>query len=486
MEERFNNLIENFKSYKVLVVGDAILDTYIKGYTDRICREAPVPVINVEGQEHECGGASNTAINVANLGATTYFLSVIGKDENGRELLNVLQKNNVNTDYIIMDSDRSTLAKKRITASSNILLRIDQGNADPVSEDTADRLNEALDKLFNTVDAVIVSDYGYGVITNSVIRKMEKLRSKKSMPLIIDSKHLEKFRKLRPTAVKPNYEEFLNLLSLPKAANGERIHQVLENEKKLFELTGAQYITQTIDIDGTLLFQKNKEPYHVQSVPQDPKNAIGAGDTFIGALCLGFCAKAPAEVATEIAAAAASIVIQREGTVGCSNDELKVFFEEEMKYCLSLTDLEKKVQELKSQGKKIVFTNGCFDILHRGHVTLLSKARELGDVLIVGINSDDSIRRLKGSERPINSLEDRVEVLASLYSVNLLISFEEDSPAEIIKAIKPDVFVKGGDYTVNSIPEGLLVKQLGGEVKTIPFVNDRSTTTLIKKIRRSA
>jgi D-beta-D-heptose 7-phosphate kinase/D-beta-D-heptose 1-phosphate adenosyltransferase len=218
-------------------------------------------------------------------------------------------------------------------------------------------------------------------------------------------------------------------------------------------------------------------------VPEDHRKAIGAGDTFISAITLAFCSGASAQQAAEIASAAAAIVIRKDGTVVCGLNELKLHFNENQKYSLSLDDLKRKVQEMKNEGKQIVFTNGCFDILHRGHINFLNKAKDFGDILIVGINNDKSISRIKGKDRPINNLEDRIAVLAALHQVNYLISFSEDTPEEIIRVLKPDVFVKGGTYTVDSIPEAQLVKQLGGEVKIIPFALKRSTTQLIKKIR---
>lgn len=485
MKEQLRKMIGMFGNYRILVIGDAILDTYIKGTSERICREAPVPVINVHEQEHDCGGAANTAINVAALGAETYFLSVTGKDDSSSLLIEVLKKKKVHTGYIIRDRQRTTLAKKRVTASSSILLRIDEGNTEAISARTEAGLLRTLRKLYRTADAVILSDYGYGVVTDAVIGTLKELREESPKILIVDSRELQRFRKLSPTAVKPNYEETIRLLKLPRLQDSDRVQQVKEFGRKLLEATGAQYVAATMDAEGTILFEKGKKPFRVHAIPQDNKKAIGAGDTFISSLALGLCAGASAQEAVQIASAAAAIVMQKDGTVICTNHELREFFSEDSKRFSSLDELAAKVQELKKEGRRIVFTNGCFDILHRGHVSLLNQAKTFGDVLIVGINSDKSIRRLKGEERPINSLEDRIMVLAALQSVNYLVPFEEDSPARIIKALKPDVFVKGGDYTVDSIPEAPLVQQLEGVVRIIPLIDNRSTTNIIKKIRKS-
>jgi D-beta-D-heptose 7-phosphate kinase / D-beta-D-heptose 1-phosphate adenosyltransferase len=483
MKDRLKNIIENFKKFKVLIIGDAILDTYIKGSTDRICREAPVPVINVMENEHDCGGAANTAINVAALGAEACFLSVIGKDENGKELLEVLKKHKVNVNYMVRDKGRKTIAKKRVTASSSILLRIDDGDTFPVSENSQMELIRVIKSIYNSVDAIIISDYGYGVVNESFILTLKKLMEKKPKTLVIDSKDLYRFKSLQPTAVKPNYEETVKLLQMQKLIGKERAAQISAFGRKLFEVTGAQCIAATLDMDGTVLLEKGKKAFRILSVPQDHSKAIGAGDTFISAITLAFRSGASAQESAKIASAAAAIVIQKEGTEVCTFNELKLHFSEEKKHSLDLAGLIQKVKEMKSEGKKVIFTNGCFDILHRGHISFLNKAKAFGDALIVGINNDESIRRIKGSDRPINRLEDRIAVLEALLPVDYLISFSEDTPAEIITALKPDVFVKGGNYTIESIPEAFLVRQLGGEVKIIPFAMKQSTTRLIKKIR---
>lgn len=485
MKKRIGALIEKFKDYKILVIGDAILDTYIIGTTDRVCREAPVQVVSVQEEEHLCGGAANVAINVAALGAETYFLTVIGNDESAKTLLNVLRQKNIHTEYIIQDRQRTTLAKKRITASSNILLRVDEGGTDPLSVPLDERLCDKMKKLYQAVDAVVLSDYSYGVVTTALIRALGQLRADVSKPLIIDSKELHRFREIRPTAVKPNYEETILLLDKKKVVHEERVTQVLEHGKNLSEITGAGLVAVTLDNEGVILFEKGRKPYRVLAVAQDNKNSIGAGDTFISALTLALTAGTTSQMATEIAAAAAAVVVQKEGTVVCSGAELKSYFNPNPKYIQNREELLYKAGELKKEGKKIVFTNGCFDILHKGHVTFLNQAKALGDILIVGINADESISRLKGPERPINSLEDRIAVLAALQSVDYLVSFEEDTSIEILKGIPPDIFVKGGDYTVESIPEAALVIELGGQVKIISLVNNRSTTSLIKKIQDS-
>lgn len=486
MNNHYGDLIGSFEGKKILIIGDAILDTYIKGYSERLSREAPVPIINVEKQIHECGGAANTAINCAALGAEVIFITVLGNDNDGRALIDVLKSNKVNTDHILQNGNRSTLSKRRVTASSSILLRIDEGNTDPISSDTESSLAEKINNVYPSVDAVILSDYGYGILTGQVIQHLKKLKLLNDKIFIVDSKDLRKFKSIQPKAVKPNYEETLHLLNLPKITNSSRINQVSSQGQRLLEVTGSQVVISTMDADGSLLFEKGKEPIWIKAIPGDNKNAIGAGDTFISALTLSLCCKDDAKTGLEIASAAASIVVQKEGTCSCSAEELKNYFSENPKYVSSLLSLVAKIKKMKASGKKIVFANGCFDILHKGHIDLLNKAKSFGDILIVGLNSDESIKRLKGNDRPINSLDDRISVLSGLASIDFIIPFEEDSPSRIIEEIQPDVFVKGGDYKTKIIPEASLVNQFGGEVKVISFVEDKSTTNIINKIKDSS
>ena len=482
MKTEIKNAIDNFKNLKILVVGDAILDTYIYGTTDRICREAPVPVFNVQDQKFSCGGAANTAINLAALGAETYYLTVLGKDSNAKELLDLLHKNKVHSEFILKDKTRKTIAKKRVIASSNIILRLDEGTVEDINEDLEKELLQKFVEIENFVDAILLSDYGFGVITDKFIRSLHSLISAFSKPVIVDSKDLSRFKNIHPAVVKPNYEEALQLVNISNLPKKKRVEQVIKNGDALLKNTGADNAAVTLDVDGIVLFQKGKKPYYISCVPRDSKNTIGAGDTFISALTLAMASGLKMETATEIAAAAAAIVVQKDGTALCSNMQLKSYFNAVPKYISGNEDLLNTVKELREKGKKIVFTNGCFDLIHKGHIALLNKAREAGDVLIVGVNNDESARKVKGADRPVNTLEDRITVLAGLQSIDYLIAFAEESPVQLIKAVHPDVFVKGADYTETSIPEMPLLKKLGCEVKIIPYMQDISTTNIIHRI----
>ncbi len=480
-KEELIELIEKFKYRKILIVGDAILDVYVESTPEKICREAPVMVYNTGPVEYQCGGAANTAVNISSLGAESLLLTIIGKDENGRQLQKLLKKEKVCVDGALKDKNRTTICKKRILSASNILMRLDEGSTQEISSQCQSQFNSKLEAMMEGIDAVILSDYGFGIFTEETIGKISELLSKKRIPLIVDSRNLKKFSCLNPDIVKPNYEETVQLLQIePMAEN--RVEQILNYERALFNATGSQQIVASLDKDGVILFQKNSPPFILSCEKRDDKNAIGAGDTFISALALSLSVGLSGKPAVEIAAAAAAVVVQRQGTVSCSNQELKNYFNSVPKHITYTNDLIRIVKAMKAEGKRIVFANGFFDIIHKGHISLLNAAKQQGDCLIVGVNSDQSVRRLKGSGRPIFCLEERIAVLAELESVDFIISFDEDSPDEYLKIISPHVFVKGGTYTIDSIPEAPLLKKINCEIKIIPYQEEHYTTKIINRI----
>ncbi len=479
-------LIAAFRERRVLIVGDTILDVYEKGTTDKLCREAPVPVVNLEERTFSAGGAANTAVNVAALGGHASFLTVLGDDENGSRIVEVLASHAVRTDPIVRARQRKTISKTRVCAGSSILVRVDAGNIDGIDAETAGAVIERFRDALDACDVVVLSDYGYGLFTGDVIHAIHEQLLATPKPLIVDSKQPERFRDLAPLAVKPNYAETVHLLGLTPARHDERIRQVIANGDALLERTGARFVAATVDMDGTVLLERGQDPYLISCIPRDDRQTIGAGDSFVGALALSVAAGASPRTSTRIAAAAAAVVIGKDGTGVCSGDELHACLHGPSKRVTELDELSGIVRELKEQKRRIVFTNGCFDLLHRGHVDFLRQAKALGDVLIVALNDDESIHRIKGDGRPVNSLEDRMEVLAGLEAVDLLVAFDGESPTRVLQATCPDVFAKGGTYSVDSLPEAALVESLGGEVEIIPFGNGMSTTRLIERIQHPA
>jgi D-beta-D-heptose 7-phosphate kinase / D-beta-D-heptose 1-phosphate adenosyltransferase len=484
MNTNLFELIHSFTDLNIVVVGEAMLDSYLQGYTDRLCREAPVPVVTLSDRQDIPGGAANTAVNVRSLGGHPQFLSVIGDDSEGLVLQSALQERDISTAHLFMHPRRRTLVKHRVFAATQMLVRFDQGSTEQIDSETEQWLIKRLHQVFPTSNAVLISDYGYGILTPRVIQTLAALQKALPHVLVVDSRDLSAYRHVEATAVKPNYAEVIQLLDLSKLEGSNvRAEQIMSQQARLLETTGAQIAAVTLDTEGALFFQRGNPPYRTYAQPKPDSKAAGAGDTFISALTLALAANASTPAAAELASAAAAIAVAKEGTAACSANELQGYLSVSDHYVHHLSDLVAYVTFYRQQGQRIVFTNGCFDILHRGHIAYLNQAKALGDVLIVGVNSDRSIRQLKGPERPINPLDDRIQVLTALSCIDYMIAFDEDTPVQIIEAIRPDVYVKGGDYTRETLPEVPLVEALGGVVEILPYLPEHSTTIMIQRIR---
>ncbi|EYB69157.1 hypothetical protein DEIPH_ctg011orf0143 [Deinococcus phoenicis] len=469
----------------MVVIGEAMLDSYLYGSADRLCREAPVPIVALHGRQDVPGGAANAAENARALGATVEFLSVVGTDTEGDILLRALEEAGVDTSGVVRAPLRETLVKQRVMAASQILLRLDRGTESGVTGADEAELIVRLRAAFRRADAVIVSDYGYGILTPRLIAALAEEQARAPRVLVADAKELGRYREVGVTAAKPNYGEALRLLhdhALHSAE--ERLAQAAGWEEAVLERTGARIVAVTLDVEGALVFERGQPAYRTFTQPHSNANATGAGDTFVSALALALAAGADTPAAADLASAAATVVVHRGGTTVCPAAELHDFLTAENKV-LDTGALLTRAAALREQGRRLVFTNGCFDLLHRGHITYLNQAKALGDVLVVGLNDDASVRRLKGTSRPINPTEDRAQVLAALSCVDLIVPFTEDTPARLIEALRPDVYVKGGDYTRETLPEAPLVESLGGEVRLLPYLDDRSTTGIIERVRRA-
>jgi len=478
------NIIDSWRDLTLGVVGDAILDCYLEGGAQRLAQEAPVPVVTVSERRFMPGGAANTAANIGQLGANVRLLSVTGDDADWALLRHTLKCCGVDCSHVVATPGRATIAKRRIVASEQILVRVDEGSTDdvPAAEENAlvEHLHEALDEC----DAVVVSDYAYGVVTPAVVRALAT-RKRRRCVLTIDSRHLGDYRAARPTAVKPNYAEVCALLGEKQLGAGDaRVEQVLSLEERVLEATGATVAAVSMDVDGSIVFERGVTPYRTYAQPKPGSHASGAGDTFVAALTLALASGTGGQAAAEIAATASAVVLGQDRTTTCSASALKEAFALSEKI-LPAERVAARAEYHRKSGKTVVFTNGVFDILHRGHTMYLERTKALGDVLIVAVNSDESVRRLKGPERPVNPLEDRMHVLASLRYVDHVVAFGEDTPEALIRAVQPHVFVKGGDYEDKPVPEAEVVRELGGTVQILPYIENTSTTMLIERIRTS-
>lgn len=480
-------LIDACARLKTLVIGDAILDEYVEGDTGRLCREAPVPIVTVARRHYAPGGAANAAANAAGLGSQVSLLTVMGNDCEGDRLCRLLEHHGVATDTILRRRTGCTLAKHRVVAGGQMLVRFDEGTARPVDQDEEQRLIRHLIDLVPECDVVIISDYGYGVVSPTVIKALRDLQRRVPRILAIDSRYsLELFREIGATVVKPNYDEALRLLGIADQAFSTRVDRLTAAGERILSLTGAQIAAVTLDTDGALLFERGRAPYRTYAHSASHACTTGAGDTFVSALALALAAGAHTPTAAELASAASAVVVSKGGTAVCSAQDVREHIAPEGKMILDPYRLSARIEWYRRRGSRVVFTNGCFDLLHRGHITYLSHAKALGDILIVGVNSDDSVRRLKGPVRPINSLDDRMQVLAALSCIDHLIAFDGDTPSDLLRAIRPDIYVKGGDYTRQTLPEAALVEGLGGSVQFLPYVEDQSTSGIIERVREAA
>jgi D-beta-D-heptose 7-phosphate kinase/D-beta-D-heptose 1-phosphate adenosyltransferase len=476
--------IRGFRQVRALVIGEAMLDSYLRGEAHRLSREAPVPIVSVTGRSDAPGGAANTAVNVATLGGRATLLSVVGDDDEAVRLGAALEEAGVDQARVIRSPSRTTLAKERILAGEQMLVRVDSGATEPIDADSEDQVIERLEAEYPSADVVIVSDYDYGVITPRVLAALRDLQAKDTKPLIVDARDLRRYRRLSVTAVKPNYAEAVRLLGAPdRRGTSRRAAQIAESGERLLELTGARVVAVTLDADGVILFEQDSPPYRTYCRPRADAQAAGGGDTFVATLALALASGASTPEAAELASTAAAVVVGKRGTATCSAQDLFDAVSLGGKRVDRVDELARRAASYREQGQRIVFTNGCFDILHRGHVTYLDRAKGLGDVLIVAVNSDASVSRLKGPGRPINGLDDRLLVLEALSCVDHVVAFDTDTPEPLIEAVRPDVFVKGGDYSRSSLPEADLVERLGGTVQILPLVDDRSTTGIIDRAR---
>lgn len=486
MHQQFHALINSFRPSSVLVLGDLILDTYLRGASTRLTPEAPVPVVNITSHTSVLGGAANTAMNLKYLGASVTYVGIAGDDLAGKEARTLLSREGIDA-HLISCHSRHTIVKTRVIAGSQLLTRYDEGTERPVEDGCEAQLIQLLEDTFDNYDAIVIADYDKGMITAPVIATLERLNAAKKKFIAVDAKHLDRYSSLSPSLVKPNYHEIMQLLQLPETS-ADRAVLLMEMGRTIRHITGAQVVALTLDAEGALIFKAGELVCHTPAYPVAQLNVSGAGDTYISTFTMACLSGLQLCDAAELAAAAAAIVINKADTAWCAKGELLAFFSMHNKYLDNLEQLREVCAIYKAQGRRVVFTNGCFDILHSGHVSYLTRARELGDILIVGINNDDSIRRLKGSTRPINQLQDRMEVLGGLGAVNHIIPFGDpldDTPVNLIRTIAPDVFTKGGDYTRDQLPEAPVVEELGGVVTILPVVPDRSTTSLIRRIHTS-
>lgn len=469
--------LPDFRHANVLVVGDVMLDRYWYGPTSRISPEAPVPVVKVDTVEERPGGAANVAMNIASLGANARLVGLTGIDDAARALSAKLGEVNVKCDFVSVPT-HPTITKLRVLSRNQQLIRLDfeEGFSSIDPQPIFDRIQHVLPKL----GALILSDYAKGALNS--VQQMIQLARAANVPVLIDPKGTDFERYRGATLLTPNLSEFEAVVGRCKT-DEELVERGLQLMSE-FELT-ALLVTRSEQ--GMTLLQHDQPPLHMPTQAQEVYDVTGAGDTVIGVLATCIAAGTSLEEACFLANAGAGVVVGKLGTSTVSPIELEnaIRGRSETGFgVMSQDELKVAVANARQRGEKVVMTNGVFDILHAGHVSYLANARKLGDRLIVAVNSDASTKRLKGEERPVNALAQRMIVLAALEAVDWVISFEEDTPQRIISEILPDLLVKGGDYKPEDIAGGKEVIAAGGEVRVLNFEDGCSTTNIIKTIRQ--
>ncbi len=465
--------LDYFEKRCILVIGDVLLDQYWQGTTDRISPEAPVQVINIENQMERPGGAGNVALNIASLQSDVFLLGVVGADPESDVLEKLLRDANVvaQLEHI---STLSTIRKLRVVSLHQQLLRLDFEKTLYHHADHA--LWDNYLKLLPHCDAIIISDYQKGTIDD--VTPFIKAAKSAHIPILIDPKNKEYSNYRGADVITPNRKEFESIMGVCKN-NAEFA------EKGLKLLHQFEFNTVIIKrgAEGVTLIQKNGTCIHLPSDAHEVYDVTGAGDTFIALLALGIANQADILSAAKMANMAAGIVVTKLGPVSVTPDELR----RKMKCNNTIYLSEKEALEavLKAQAKKekVIMTNGCFDILHAGHIQFLEEAKSLGDRLIVAVNGDASVARLKGKSRPINSLETRIKQLAALRCVDWIVSFDEDTPETFIRLLNPDILAKGGDYKISEIAGAEYLLQKGREVKILKYLPEYSTSDLIKRLK---
>ena len=465
-----------FQHARLLVIGDVMLDRYWHGQASRVSPEAPVPVVKVGNREDRPGGAGNVALNMAALGSAVRLVGIVGNDETGLELLSRLNAAGVYCDFL-QSADKPTITKLRVIGQHQQLIRLDFEQEFEAADIIG--LQGKVKSLIGDSQVMVLSDYGKGALQETA--NLIELGRSKDIPIIVDPKgtNFEKYR--GATLLTPNLSEFEAVAGY---SNNEE--EFVNKGLRLVKDLNLEAILITRGEHGMTLIRPDSPELHLPARAQEVFDVTGAGDTVISVLAAAMAAGNGLADSTALANLAAGLVVGKLGTAAISGPELRRAVLVELdsgRGVMTAEQLQMAVQDAKAHDEKIVFTNGCFDIVHAGHVGYLAKAKQLGDRLIVAINDDESAHRLKGPGRPINPVERRMAVLAGLEAVDWVVSFSEDTPEPLLEFLQPEILVKGGDYTMDEVVGGDYVNSYGGEVRVLEFLDDCSTSAIMEKMK---
>jgi len=480
-------LVDRWQPKRIVVAGDFMLDRYAYGDADRLSPDAPVPVLAVHRTESKPGGAANVCLDLAALKCKACALGIIGDDEVGKALTTALNEEGIDTSAMVIDGERPTTLKHNLVGLAQHrhpqkMFRMDVEDRSPIPAATADRLIESAKAALADADALILEDYNKGVLTPEVCSRLIALAKECGVPVYVDPAAIKDYaRYAGATCITPNRTE----ASLATGLAGDQAEAMAT---ALHTTLGLETVVLTLDKQGALLLESDGGFKQVPTIARQVYDVTGAGDMVIATIAAARANGASWEKSVDLANTAAGLEVEKFGVVPIALDEILLSLLEQRGHQLgktrTLSDLIPEVAAYRGQGKTIAFTNGCFDILHAGHVQYLRQAKATADLLIVALNSDDSIKRLKGETRPVNTLDDRLMVMSELASIDYLIVFEDDTPTELIKALKPDKLIKGGDYQSKQDVVGWeIVEAYGGEVVLVGEVEGRSTTNILNKMQ---
>jgi D-beta-D-heptose 7-phosphate kinase/D-beta-D-heptose 1-phosphate adenosyltransferase len=475
--------ISRFDHCRLLVVGDLMIDEYVWGEVDRISPEAPVQVVSVKNEEYTLGGAGNVVNNLVALGAKVSVLGVTGTGRDGKLLRNRLKDLGVDTRGVIQERSRPTTKKTRIIADHQQVLRIDRETKKEVAFSTFKSLTTLAEKIIPGVDLILISDYGKGLITRNLIADLVKIAKNNTKITIADPKGRDFTKYSGVSLLTPNSRE----ASLASGVEISDPKNISTAGKILIEKSGIEKLLITCGKDGMVLFEPGRKPFKISTKAREVYDVSGAGDTVMAVLGLGMAAGLPLKEAITLANTAAGIVVGKVGTATVSKRELlqalKQSSENNASKYKSLNEISQLCRKLQKDRKRIVLTNGCFDLLHVGHIRLFSASKELGDVMIVAIDDDDSVKLLKGAGRPVIGAAERVRILSALDSVDYVVVFATNELDNVLGAIRPDVLTKGSDYESAKILGREIVESFGGRIERIPITEEISTTQIINSIK---